>query len=362
MKIIIDNIIFSLQKGGGVSVVWKEIILRILKSDFSIFFVEYKGAEKNIFRKMIDIDNEKIIKKSSFLLFIKRYFNLHSKEKFPFIFHSSYYRYSKDKQAINITTVHDFTYEYYYRGFQKWLHCRQKYAAIKNSDCIICVSQSTKNDLLKFLPKTDPAKIHVIYNGVSDEYYDISKEEADESVSIYGNYALFVGFRSGYKNFENAVLSVKNTNLNLVIVGGELTKNEKAFLEKELGENRFFALTRIPSSELNKLYAGAYCLLYLSLYEGFGIPVLEAQKSGCPIITLNASSVVEIIGNQQLVVKKNTVDEIVEKINLLKNSQLRHHIIEAGFQNAKKYTWDNMYRQVSKLYENIILENRKNEN
>lgn len=359
MKIIFDNIVFSLQRAGGISVVWKEIISRILQSDFSCKFVEYQGAKNNIFRKTIDITDEKIILKNSLLLFVKRYFNFRSKEKSPYVFHSSYYRYSKDKQAINITTVHDFTYEYFYGGLQKWLHCRQKYAAIKNSDYIICVSQTTKKDLLKFLPETNSAKIHVIYNGVSDEYHAFAPNQLEQTLKLYGNYALFVGFRSGYKNFENAVLAVKNTDMNLVIVGNELTKKEKIFLMKELGEERFFAFTRIPNSELNKLYAAAYCLLYLSLYEGFGIPVLEAQKSGCPVISLNAHSVVEIVGNQQLVAKENKIEDIVEKINLLKNKDLRKQIIEAGFENAKKYTWDKMYQQVSNLYEKIIFENTK---
>jgi len=354
MKIILDNIVFSLQKAGGISIVWKELIERVLHSNFSYNFIEFEGCQNNIFRKGINIPAEKIVLKKSFLISIKRYFNFRSKEKSPYIFHSSYFRYSKDSQAVNITTVHDFTYEYFYSGFHKWVHCRQKYAAIRHSDYIICVSQNTKQDLLKFLPETNPDKILVIYNGVGADYCVSSEDEKHAIRCKYGNYALFVGFRSVYKNFRNAVLAVKKSDLNLVIVGGELTKEERIFLQEELGENRFFALTRIPNSKLSKLYSAAYCLLYVSLYEGFGIPVIEAQKSGCPVITLNTPSIVEIIGNQQLVVQENNIEKIVEKINSLKNSELRQQIIVQGIENSKKYTWDNMYQQVSEVYKMAI--------
>ena len=351
--IFFDNIVFSLQRAGGVSIVWKELISRIIRSDFSCCFVEYEGRENNIFRNKIDIPKEKIIKKSSFMLRIKRYLNPKIKEDFPFVFHSTYYRYCRNKNAINITTVHDFTYEYYTRGLQKWVHCRQKHAAIRNSDYVICISETTKRDLLKFLPDTNPEKIQVIYNGVSDEYCVLPKIEIEKTQQRYGNFALFVGFRSGYKNFENAVLSVKNTDLNLLIVGGELTKAEKLFVTNELGENRFFALTRIPNNELNVLYNAAHCLLYLSLYEGFGIPVLEAQRAGCPVVALNVPSVAEIIGDKQMLVQKNSAKEIVEKINSLNNIETRNTVISLGLENAKKFSWDKTAEETFDLYKKI---------
>ena len=88
-----------------------------------------------------------------------------------FIFHSSYFRISSNPNAINITTVHDFTYEYFYHGLHKWIHCWQKYYAIRKSKYVVCISENTKKDLLNFLPDVDEKKIHVIYNGVSDDYY-----------------------------------------------------------------------------------------------------------------------------------------------------------------------------------------------
>ena len=123
MRIILDNIIFSLQKSGGISIVWQELIKGILRNPiFSIYCVEYT-VKGNIFRDKIHVPLNRIFHRSSCLLSIKRYFDVKIKDKEPFIFHSSYYRICSNKKAINVTTVHDFTYEYYYSGIKKKIHC-----------------------------------------------------------------------------------------------------------------------------------------------------------------------------------------------------------------------------------------------
>jgi mannosyltransferase len=191
----------------------------------------------------------------------------------------------------------------------------------------------------------------VIYNGVSDDYHVVTDIECNAQ---YGKFMLFVGSREVYKNFNLAVMASRRANMNLVIVGSRLTGKEIKFLEKELGKHRFFSLSGIPNSELNILYNQAHCFLYLSSYEGFGIPVLEAQKAGCPVITLDAPSVVEIIGDTTLVADTKDVDSIVEKIEMLSDESLRKTVIESGMRNAKKYNWDKMAEQVLVLYANAI--------
>lgn len=355
--ILLDNIIFSLQSSGGISIVWYEHIKHLLldKRLKNLCFIDY-DISNNIFRKHLDIPKNKLVNTSPKFLCFKRYLDVKCKNKYPFIFHSSYYRICKNKHAINITTVHDFTYEYFASGLIKKIHCWQKHRAIRHSDYIICISKNTKKDLLKLLPDVDPQKIYIVYNGVSDEYFIIKDKKCGNYDLPYKNnsFVLFVGARTGYKNFELVVKAITNSSLNLVIVGGELTKHESFFLENNLGKERYKYVGRVSNHELNLLYNNAFCLLYPSAYEGFGIPVLEAQKAGCPVIAYNSSSIPEIIGENSLLLKTLSVSEINRCINLLYKKDFRESIIKHGIDNAKRFTWDRTYEQIYAIYQEAL--------
>lgn len=347
--IVIDNIIFSLQKMGGVSAVWYEHLNRLLEdksTNFQLKIIEYDTAVENVFRKILHLDDILIDRRTSHLLRLKRYMNPGVDACDPFVFHSSYYRTCTSKKAVNITTVHDFTYEYFIKGIAKSVHCWQKYRAIRNSDLIICVSENTKKDLLRFVPSVDANKIRVIYNGVSEDYYPIDSAGVDNS-----RFALFVGARGGYKNFSVAVEAIKDTTLDLVIVGSPLLHTEIKHLDSVLGRDRYKYAGRISNKELNVLYNTAFCLLYLSSYEGFGIPVIEAQKAGCPVIAANYSSIPEIIGDKALLVNEISPVEILKKIRFLESDYNRSEIVNFGLENAKRFSWDKTYAETIKVYD-----------
>ncbi len=356
MKIIYDNIIFSQQKAGGISIVWYEIIKRLLKEKhITTFFIEYKNGNKNIFRNLLCIQMDRIFKHSGFILKIRRYFNpiLSLTEKT--IFHSSYYRTCNHKFAFNVTTVHDFTYEKYYHGIAKSLHCFQKYRAINNSDIIICISENTKNDLMKYLPKTDKNKIRVIYNGVSDDYFKIENPIINQIPFAAQSYMIFVGSRKAYKRFDFAVDVVRKINFNLIIVGGgDLTDQESKLLDSEIGVEKYKHMGSILNNQLNELYNNAFCLIYPSEYEGFGIPVIEAQKAGCPVVAFNGSSIKEIAGNTPLLFKEYNIDKISSNVSMLFDISKRNLIIQEGIINAKRFSWDITYSQIISVYREIL--------
>ena len=361
--VVLDNIIFSIQKSGGISVVWYELLERLLNNTRTkLKFLEYDNAiQYNLFRKLLPIPESCIIKYKSENIKIKRYFNPSFSYSGDFIFHSSYYRTCKNKNAINITTVHDFTYEYYSHGLKKIIHCWQKHRAIRKSDYIICVSSNTKSDLLKFIPDVDIKKIRVIYNGVSKDYYPVADGELLNYMPFDPyTYVLFVGERKGYKNFELSVNAIARTNHKFVIVGKELSKKELELLGTTLGKERYNHVGRISNKELNLLYNGAFCLLYPSSYEGFGIPVIEAQRAGCPVIAYKSSSIKEIIGDTPLLIEELNINSILQKLSILNNGDIRSVIVKAGIENSKKYSWENMFIDVLNLYNEAW--NRNNEN
>ncbi len=347
--IYLDNIIFSLQHSGGISVVWYNILNSLIVENLPYNCLEYPDAVNNIFRKKIDLPYDKISYCKQALLPITRYLPVHITDKKPFIFHSSYYRYCLNKKAVNITTVHDFTYEYFASGIRKMFHCRQKYLAIRHSDIIVCISENTKRDLLKFLPEIDPAKIHIIYNSVSGEYRPI-----EDKIPELEEYVLFVGARNGYKNFRFVVDSLQETSLKLAVCGKPLTPVEMQDLDSKLGPSRYKVYENIDNEELNRLYNSVYCLAYPSSYEGFGIPVIEAQRAGCPVIAMNASSIPEIIGEMPLLMPSLDKETFIGRLEILHSKTKRKEIIEHVLTNSLRFSWQKMSDEYMSLYSNIL--------
>lgn len=352
--IIFDNIIFSILKSGGISVVWKELLRRIIADRFNYLCLDFNNAGLNIFRQQLDIPTEHLISKYYPLFKIQRYINPVVDYDEKFLFHSSYYRTCSNNRAINITTVHDFTYEFFAKGLRKYTHVKQKYNAIRNSDYIICVSNNTKKDLLHFLPDIKENKIQVIHNGVSKDYCPVLVD--DNKLPFKQNsYLVYVGARDWYKNFDFAVEVLAETNYNFVIVGSALTDKEISFLENKI-KGRYKYLGRISNEDLNVVYNGAFSLIYPSEYEGFGIPIIEAQKAGCPVIALNCSSIPEVIGESSLLFQDLQPKNALEIIDRLSDVSYRSEVIENGYVNAGKYTWDKMYTEITDIYRKCLLE------
>ena len=351
LRIVFDNIIFSLQRTGGISVVWYEILKRFLSTEQKISFIEFTFID-NLQRALLLIPKKQIVKYPASTLKYRRYFPVScADESERFVFHSSYFRISSNPNAINITTVHDFTYEYFYHGLHKWIHCWQKYYAIRKAKYVICISENTKKDLLRFLPDVDSKKVRVIYNGVSDDYFPLQNIENIDLPFDVKSYLLFVGERKAYKNFKLVIESIRRKDWKIVIVGASLTQEEIRFLDLNIGNQRYSYMGRISNRQLNILYNGARAFVYPSSYEGFGIPVLEAQRAGCPVIAYNSSSIPEIIGDTPLLMNSLDEVELCSKLELLSDEKLCLDVIQKGLENAKRFSWNKMYEQLASLYE-----------
>ena len=353
MNIYFDNIAFSIQKVGGVSAVWAEL-LKSVPHKYVKGYLEYPGNH-NIFRHEMSLLEQKIICKSCFNVKLEKQFDIRIKDNEKFIFHSSSYRLCTSRNALNVVTVHDFIDHYYNKFFLKrqLKKIRQKHC-ISKADAVICVSDNTKQDLLKIFPKVaNEEKIYVIHNGKSEEF---RLDKSDLSIHFpeiqSTEYVLFVGSRSGYKNFYILIkaIALYKTKKLVFVGGGNLKKNEKQLLDSALGTDNYFHYQGLPNSALNLLYNHAFCFVYPSLYEGFGIPVIEAQSAGCPVIAVNTSSIPEIVGDSAILLDDITPPAIYNSFFRLEDTTFRQYIIGKGFNNAKKYTWDIMAQAYMDVY------------
>lgn len=361
MNLLLDNIIFSLQKSGGASVVWQQHLERLLQNqEVRCSFLEYDNAELNFFRQQLFINKDLIDLRSSQFLSFSRYLNLNNQNRDKHIFHSSHYRVESGNNVINVTTVHDFTYEHFINGLKQKVHSWQKNFAINNSNGIICVSESTKKDLLRFVPRISEKKIKVIYNGVDEGFKFLEYDVVFERKHLFDDYsyALYVGDRKAlYKKFDLAVdVCVLAKRPLLIIGGGELKEKELHNLKSKLGEGNFKSLLNVSVEDLNYYYNRAFCLLYPSLYEGFGIPVIEAQVAGCPVLATNSSSILEVIGNDYLAIHNPTPKKVASKMKELLANNLRKETIEQGFEKSKQFSWQNTYNETTQFYKELYFE------
>ena len=307
LHLIYYNIIFSLQRTGGISVVWNELLSRT-------------RVDRDVYLSILDYTRDRELR------VMERYRIPDYHAETPAIFHSSYFRVLPQEEVYNVTTVHDLTYHFYRHGLPKAVHLWEEERALRHSEAVICVSENTKRDLLRFYPWVKEDNIYVIYNGVGDEFYPIPSVEKK-------GYLLFIGnSQVAYKRFDVAQEVARQTGLELRTA------------------------SNVTREQLNTMYNEALCLLYPSDYEGFGIPILEAQKAGCPVIAQNTSSIPEVMGEAGMMVSHDTPMNIAvamaEQVKQLL-SRPTQSIIEAGWENAKRFSWDKTYAQTKQVYENI---------
>jgi mannosyltransferase len=335
MKIIYDDIIYSLQRGGGISSYWSQLEA-YLDQDIHLL---YTGHEENIF--LPDFKGKKIIKNS--ILLFERYKSVRLNNTEPFLFHSSYYRYCKNKNAVNVTTVHDFIYELFRHDQKSNMHKIQKKMAIKNSKAIICNSENTKKDFMLFNPNYKGI-LKVIYLGLSNEYCPINRTRR--------NTVVFVGNRIGYKNFEYAVKLISELpKLNLQIIGGGGLKKQEIVLLNRYIPDRYEYHRSLSNKELNIKYNEAKYLLYPSLYEGFGIPVIEAQAAGCPVVCCRVSSLPEVAGDAAVYISGKDLKNDLNIISTLDYRAYYAHLVEKGLNNCRRFSWEKCAEQTYKFYQ-----------
>lgn len=237
----------------------------------------------------------------------------------------------------------------------------------KKAARVIAISESTKKDIIKYLG-IEQEKINVIYPGVSREFSPQNKEYDKNVLSKYNlslGYILSVGTLEPRKNLIRLLNAYKMIVANegsmpqLVIVGGHgWLKEDINRVIDSLGLTEKVILTGyVSDSDLPALYRSAKVFVYPSLYEGFGLPPLEAMACGTPVISSNTSSIPEVVGDAGLLVDPYRPDEIARAITIvLKDEELRNHLKHAGLIRSGLFSWDKTAQETIKLYQEVIEE------
>jgi glycosyltransferase involved in cell wall biosynthesis len=285
-----------------------------------------------------------------------------------FIYHEPCYI-LKPYSGLKISTVHDLSHIYYPKCHPK---ARVKFLldylpkSISVADHIITGSQFIRNEIVNYF-KVKPEKITVIYHGVSNVFRCRQAIELNPVLKRYGlwkkTYLLSVATLEPRKNLERLLQAFSQLSertrkqFPLVLVGHKgwgINKLEK-LIDKLLRKKELICLGYVSSGDLPFLYAGAYGFVYLSLYEGFGCPLLEALASGLPTLTSNTASMPEVVGDAGLLTNPWDSDAITEKLNqLLMDNILRASLKQKSVKRAAQFSWQNCIDNTVGVYQHVL--------
>jgi glycosyltransferase involved in cell wall biosynthesis len=389
MKVLYDHQTFSAQRYGGISRYFFELMKHYrennsLNVQLGLKYTNNDYLVNSDFKNELTVVNKKYLHIRNFLPAVQfkgkgrlfRVFNkvtgniepefennLYSikllKEQNFDIFHPTYYNpyflnYIQTKPFV-ITVydmIHEIYPEYFHIADPTW---GWKRTLINKATKIIAISENTKKDILKFYD-VDESKIEVIHlNSNIKNNLDLTKEK----VNLPKKYIMFVGTRVFYKNFYfflqcAAKLIAKDKDLNIVCAGGgEFTATEDAYIDKlGLSSNIFYF--DASDNNLAHLYSNAEAFIYPSMYEGFGIPVLEAYEFNCPVLCSNTSSFNEVAGDAAEYFDPKDANSMIKAIeNVIYNKDRQNELITLGHKREKLFSVEKTTEKTLALYKSI---------
>lgn len=233
-----------------------------------------------------------------------------------------------------------------------------KRGAIRRADAILCISENTRLDLLRFYPDVPPENVFVTYLAAGLSFgMTAGPEPVPEKP-----YLLYVGGRSKYKNFPGllrafARIAPDHPDLELCAVGVDPFWGEELILISELGlEGRVRYLGNLEDAHLAKTYRHCVAFVYPSAYEGFGIPPLEAMACGAPTVVSDRSSLPEVVGDAALLFNPDDPGQLVERLDQVvrAGSGLRDELIAKGFAQARRFDWQKTADQTAAVYAGLL--------
>ncbi|MDJ0744592.1 MAG: glycosyltransferase family 1 protein [Xenococcaceae cyanobacterium MO_167.B27] len=348
------------------------------KSRFNLDYLYTKSVkiQKNLINNFLD-KNDLLYKlclalQIPFKIIGKVDMQLNTIDKSYDLYHSPFYALppkAKDSRVIRAITIYDLIPIIYPEKFTKKIY--SQFLNTINSidldlDWVICISENTKNDFCEYT-NMNPDRVFVTPLAAADHFYHVKEKQLiNSTISKYNipqvPYILSLCTLEPRKNlsfliqcFSEIIADNPSLELNLVLVGVNGWKNNAIF--KAAGKNpdlskRIIFTGYVPDEDLSAIYSGATAFVYPSLYEGFGLPPLEAMQCGTPVISSNTSSLPEVVGNAGITINPKDKDELCQALlNIINDSNLRDSLSKKGIARAKRFSWKKCAEETIKVYQ-----------
>jgi len=366
MKILYDHQIFTSQKYGGISRYFYELMsefdkMNNIKTTTSLLVSNNHYISDKKFVNYFDVLPNKQFRGK------QRVFNLINEPNTIFklkqhnfdVFHPTYYdpyflKYLNDKPFV--LTVYDMIHEKFSGMFSvNDKTTEQKQLLVEKATKIIAISESTKKDLIELFG-TDESKIEVVYLGNSM----FPKPDIKLNFDIPKKYLLFVGRRGSYKNFDRFIKSIsdilkQDKELFVLCTGGGKFSSSENQQFSELGISKQILQYNLDDDSLAYFYKNALAFIFPSLYEGFGIPVLESFACGSPLLCSNVSSLPEVAGVAACYFDPYSEESMRNAVlKVLEDESYREDLINKGYEQLKKFSWKQTAEETKKIYESVL--------
>lgn len=351
----------------GVGYCQEYVIRQMIKNDCS-FEIVIPADEKKYIDESKKYHNKWIKNYLKVGKEIPSHWRRHLPIEFSFGYHPLYFMNTGMQHTVlpckKIAWVHDLMsviYPEYYDASQKKFQ-DEFLKRIKYADYLVATSKTTKSDIIKYCNIT-ANKIKVLYNGIDDSFFeDKGVEPIDSDIDFAKKYLCYIGDMRGHKNLMNAIKGFEKYTFSakeevyFYIAGNqnyEYPKLLKYVKEHGLKEKVLF-LGYISDNEKKVLYKKAWALLFVSEYEGFGIPIIEAMASKTAVITSNVSSMKEIAEGYAILAEPTSVQSICEAIAQLEDEEKRSQLVEKAYQYSKKFQWSKRAQEFVKLLQGFL--------
>ncbi|MCX7858322.1 MAG: glycosyltransferase family 4 protein [Deltaproteobacteria bacterium] len=370
MKIVFDHQIFTVQKFGGISRYFSELVkeLSLLPdTHIGVYLIfsnnEYIGDTAHI-KHMGFLKRYNFRGKARVMNFFNKVYSILKLSSTQYnVFHPTYYdpyflSYIDKKPFV--LTIHDMIHEKFPQFFSpRDKTPMQKRALAKRCSRIIVPSNSTKRDVVKILG-IDESKIEVIYHGVVMEERKVGDLTPNSPPDLPEKYILYVGSRKGYKNFTRFLTATSYVIRQLkdifviCIGGGKFTNLERKLMQQLNVADRVIHL-EVKSDDLWIYYKNALMFVFPSLYEGFGLPILEAFACGCPVVLSDIQPFREIAVDAACYFDPESEESIKSAVlRVLEDAQLKASLIQAGKDRVKNFSWKQTAVKTREVYEKVI--------
>lgn len=364
MKILFDYEIFYQQKVGGISSYFIHLANELTNNGMHIKFS--CPLHKNVYLDQVPnkykygFNIKKFPESFKFLIENINFFFTQKmiKNYKPEIVHQTYYSSQNKKKNVKLVcTVYDMINEKFPNFFYNSNVITQiKKKTIFNADHVFCISQRTKQDLMEiFNIKEKKISVTLLASTITK---NINK---NPNFIATGNNLLFVGSRYGYKNFEGFIKAFSSSkfltnNFKIIAFGGErYSKIDFDILKKNNIKKESIIFLNDRDCNLVDLYKSVSALIYPSLYEGFGLPILEAMGLGCPVISSNGGSLPEVGGSKLKYFNPNQIENIANVLEeVLSSEEIKKELIEYGFKRNSEFSWSKCALETIDAYKNIL--------